>query len=217
MTGPRTVIHMLRHGEVSNPTKVLYGRLPGFNLSDLGTQMAKAAAQALAGHDVTYLVTSPLDRARQTAEPLAAEFDLPLAEDERLIESWNAFEGERFSIGDGALRAPRNWWRLRDPFTPSWGEPYKQIAMRMLAALRDARAKAEGHEAICVSHQLPIWTLRRFIEGERLWHNPRHRQCGLASLTSFSFTGVRITGIGYREPAAHLVPGSASSGTERGA
>jgi broad specificity phosphatase PhoE len=217
MTEPKTIVHMLRHGEVFNPQKVLYGRLPGYRLSELGVQMAKAAAQSLAGHDITYLVASPLERAQQTAEPFAAEFGLPVAIDERLIESGNFFEGKRVSVGDGALRDPRNWWVLRDPVTPSWGEPYKVIAQRMFNALQAAREHAEGHEAMCVSHQLPIWILRRFVERQRLWHDPRKRECSLASITSFHFEGTRLAGIGYSEPAAHLVAQSPTARTAKGA
>jgi broad specificity phosphatase PhoE len=47
----KTIVHLLRHGEVYNPTKILYGRLPGFRLSELGVQMAQAAADSLAGPD----------------------------------------------------------------------------------------------------------------------------------------------------------------------
>jgi broad specificity phosphatase PhoE len=210
-----TVVHLLRHGEVENPTKVLYGRLPGFRLSTLGEQMARAAASALAHRDITHVIASPLERAIQTAEPIAAEFGLPVEVDDRLVESANFFEGQRVSVGDGALRDPRNWWVLRDPFSPSWGEPYSSIAPRMYAALQSARTKAEWHEAVCISHQLPIWTLRRFMERKRLWHDPRRRQCGLASLTSFHFDGETLAGIGYSEPAAHLVTTAAR--TARGA
>lgn len=217
MPEPKTIVHMLRHGEVFNPKKILYGRLPGFRLSELGEQMAKAAAASLAGHDVTYLVASPLERAQQTAEPFASGFGLPIAADERLIESANFFEGKRFAVGDGALRDPRNWWVLRDPMTPSWGEAYRVIADRMRDALEAARQKAEGHEAVCVSHQLPVWILRRSLERKRLWHDPRKRQCGLASLTSFHFEGARLAGIGYSEPAAHLVAQSPTASTAKGA
>ncbi|HEY2674631.1 MAG TPA: histidine phosphatase family protein [Rugosimonospora sp.] len=213
----KTVVHMLRHGEVFNPEKVLYGRLPGYRLSELGVQMAKAAAESLAGHDVTHLVASPLERAQQTAEPFAAQFGLEIAVDERLIEAANVFEGKRVSVGDGALRDPRNWWALRDPFMPSWGEPYKVIADRMRAALHAARDAAAGHEAVCVSHQLPIWTLRTAVEGRRLWHDPRRRQCALASLTSFHFEDDRLTGISYAEPAAHLIVKSPTARTAKGA
>jgi broad specificity phosphatase PhoE len=210
-------VHVLRHGEVYNPSKVLYGRLPDFHLSELGKQMAKAAAEALADRDITYTVASPLERAQETAAPIAAEFELEVATDTRLIESSNFFEGKNVSVGDGSFRNPRNWWVLRDPITPSWGEAYLMIATRMFAALQAARVAAEGHEAVCVSHQLPIWTLRRYVEKRRLWHDPRRRQCGLASLTSFRFEDSMVVGIDYTEPAAHLVALSASARTAKGA
>jgi broad specificity phosphatase PhoE len=213
----KTIVHMLRHGEVYNPDKVLYGRLPGYGLSELGVQMAKAAAQALADRDVTYLVASPLERAQQTAEPFAAQSKLPIGVDERLIESANLFEGKRVAAGEGALRNPRYWYLLRNPFTPSWGEAYDAVAQRMYAALMAAREAAEGHEAVCVSHQLPIWTLRRHMEHKRLWHDPRRRECALASLTSFHFEDVRLVGIEYTEPAAHLIALSPSARTAKGA
>jgi broad specificity phosphatase PhoE len=217
MSESKTIVHMLRHGEVFNPDKILYGRLPGYRLSELGIQMAQVVADYLAGADVTYLVASSLERAQQTAAPFAAEFELPIAVDDNLIESTNFFEGKRIAVGDGALRDPKNWWVLRNPVTPSWGEPYAQIATRMFTALQSAREHAEGHEAVCVSHQLPVWMLRRFVEKKRLWHDPRKRQCALASLTSFHFTGDRITGIMYAEPAADLVALSASARTAKGA
>ncbi len=213
----RTVVHLVRHGEVHNPTGILYGRLPGYHLSERGEKMAEAVAGALAGRDVTLLVTSPLERARETAAPIAARLGLPVTVDERLIEADNRFEGERFGVGDGALRHPRNWWLLRNPFRPSWGEPYREIAARMVAALHAAREAAAGHEAVCVSHQLPIWTLRRHLEGRRLWHDPRRRQCALASITSFVFDGERLVDIGYAEPAADLIAGSPGAQRAKGA
>lgn len=212
-----TVVHLLRHGEVRNPAGILYGRLPDYHLSDLGVQMAELVAETLAGRDVVHLVSSPMERAQETAQPLTERFRLPVTVDERLLEADNRFEGKRFGVGDGALRNVRSWWLLRDPFTPSWGEPYAQVAARMSAALAAARETAAGHEAVCVSHQLPIWTLRRHLEGRRLWHDPRHRRCALASLTSFRFNGDRLVDIGYAEPAAHLVARSPGAGTAKGA
>ena len=207
----RTTVHVLRHGEVHNPDKILYGRLPDFHLSELGRQMAKADAEALADRDVTHVVASPLERAQETAEPIAAQFGLEIATDTRLIESANFFEGKPFGVGDGALRDPRYWWVLRDPFTPSWGEPYVVIAKRMFAALHAAREQAEGHEAVCVSHQLPIWTLRRFVTGRHLWHDPRRRQCALASLTSLVFDGAELVQVRYTEPAGASDPRQAGA------
>jgi len=197
----RTTVHVLRHGEVFNPDKVLYGRLPGFRLSDAGRQMAELAAQAVRGRDVTYLVSSPLQRARETAQPMAEQFGLPVAVDDRLIEAGNDFEGQRVTGPDGVLKHPKNWWKYRNFFRPSWGEPYLQVAQRMQAALLSARDKAAGHEAVCVSHQLPIVCLRRYNEHKHLWHDPRHRQCSLASLTSFVFDDENLVRIDYTEPA----------------
>src|SRR5262249_8543420 len=107
--GTTAIVHLVRHGEVENPEGVLYGRLPGYHLSETGRLMAKAAADCLAGRDVTVLRSSPLERALETAEPIAAEFGLTASVDDRLIEPWNHFEGMRFGVGDGALRQPRHW------------------------------------------------------------------------------------------------------------
>ncbi|HEY4419727.1 MAG TPA: histidine phosphatase family protein [Pseudonocardia sp.] len=202
----RTVVHLLRHGEVYNPSGILYGRLPGFHLSEHGHNQAEIVAKALADADITVVHASPLQRAQETAAPVAAAHDLQVTTDERLIEADNRFEGKTVSVGGGALRVPRYWPLLRDPFTPSWGEPYLRIAHRMLAAVHSARIEAEGHEAVCVSHQLPIWTLRRFVTGQRLWHDPRRRQCALASLTSLVFVGTELTQLQYSEPAGGSSP-----------
>ncbi|HEV8222598.1 MAG TPA: histidine phosphatase family protein [Streptosporangiaceae bacterium] len=197
-----TIVHLVRHGEVENPRQVLYGRLPGYHLSADGRMMAKAAAGFLAGRDVTVLLTSPLERAQETAEPIAEQFTLTPVIDERLIEPWNHFEGMTFGVGDGSLRQPRHWPHLVNPLRPSWGEPYRSVADRMLAACLDAARAASGHEAVCVSHQLPIWTARRSAEGRRLWHHPARRQCALGSVTSLTYTGGRVTAVSYAEPSA---------------
>jgi broad specificity phosphatase PhoE len=202
----RTVVHLLRHGEVFNPDGILYGRLPGFRLSENGTRQAKIVAAALADADIAAVLASPMQRAQETAAPIAAAHRLEIATEDRLIEADNKFEGERVSVGDGALRHPRFWPLLTDPFTPSWGEPYLRIAHRMFGAVHRARELAAGREAVCVSHQLPIWTLRRFVTGRRLWHDPRTRQCGLASLTSLVFADTELTGVYYTEPAGASDP-----------
>ncbi|MGX9789538.1 histidine phosphatase family protein [Mycobacterium sp. MMS18-G62] len=200
----KTTVHVMRHGEVYNPDKLLYGRLPDYHLSDRGRAQAEAVADWLADNDVVYVVASPLERAQETATPIAERHGLPVDTDPELIESWNVFEGQRVSPGDGALRDPRNWHLLRNPFKPSWGEPYTEIAARMIEALHRARIKAAGHGAVCVSHQLPVETLRRAMSGSRLAHIPTSRMCNLASLTSFQFDGDKLVGWGYSEPAGQL-------------
>jgi broad specificity phosphatase PhoE len=212
-----TIVHLLRHGEVHNPGGVLYGRLPGFHLSELGRQMAERAAEALSGRDITAVVASPLERAQETARPTAELFGVDIVTDDRLIESENVFEGKTFGVGNGSLKRPEHWRHLYNPFLPSWGEAYEVVAARMLAAAGGARDLARGHEALCVSHQLPIWIARCKAEGRRLWHDPRSRQCTLASITSFTYAGNDLVAVGYSEPARDLLPVKAVKNFSAGA
>ena len=203
---PDTIVHLLRHGEVHNPEGVLYGRRDGFHLSDLGRQMAQKVADVVGDRDIVHMRVSPLERVRETAQPLADARGLEPVVDERVIESTNVFEGERFGAGVGALRDPRNWRYLWNPMRPSWGEPYKQVVARMMSAVHDARIAATGHEAVVVSHQLPIWISRLHVERRSFLHDPRKRQCTLCSLTSFHFVGDRVAQVSYSEPAGDLIP-----------
>lgn len=201
----KTVVHLLRHGEVHNPTGVLYGRSPGYHLSELGQKMAVRVAETICDRDITGVHASPLERAQETGQPLADALGLDLVTDERVIESGNVFQGQVFSKGV-ALRQPRAWRHLWNPWRPSWGEPYTEIVERMMAAVHDARQAHEGHEVVIVSHQLPIWTTRLHLEGKGFVHDPRKRHCTLCSLTSLSFEGDRLTTITYSEPAGDLIP-----------
>lgn len=202
----RTIVHLMRHGEVHNPDGVLYGRLPEFVLSDLGHQMAARAAEFLSKNEIVHMVASPLERAQQTATPLSELLEVPIVTDDRVIEADNLFEGKTVGVGNGAFSNPSNWWMLRNPIRPSWGEPYKEIAARMQSAVQDAREAARGHEAVIVSHQLPVWIARRAFERKTFVHDPRKRQCTLASLTSLYFDGDEFIGVTYSEPARDLLP-----------
>lgn len=199
-----TVVHLLRHGEVHNPTGVLYGRLPGYYLSANGRQMAAAAADFFAERPVAALFASPLDRAQETARPVAERLGLETVTDDRLIESVNVLEGKSVTLARLALN-PVNWRHLWNPFLPSWGEPYTQVVIRMRAVIDRAREAARGREAVCVSHQLPIWVSRLAAENKRLWHNPNSRQCALGSVTSFTFSGDTLTGVSYAVPPRRQV------------
>lgn len=215
----RVSVHLLRHGEVFNPDGVLYGRLPEFHLSELGHSMAAMVAdhflaRAADGAAPVYLVASPLTRAQETAMPTAKALGLDIVTDPRIIEAENHFEGLQMSKAE--LLKPKHWRYFTNPLRPSWGEPYQAQAERMMAAARDARRRAfelggDGAQAILVSHQLPIWSTRRSAEGRRLWHDPRHRECSLASLTTLTFQGDDVVDVSYSEPAAVLLPGAATT------
>ena len=194
-----TVVHLLRHGEVHNPNHVLYGRLPGYHLSANGRMMADAAADYFDGRPVAAVFASPLERAQETAQPVAARLGLQIMTDDRLIESGNVLEGKSVSLASLAVN-PANWKYLWNPFRPSWGEPYTEVVARVRQVVDRAREAARGQEAVCVSHQLPIWVSRLSAEHRRLWHNPNTRQCALGSVTSLSFDGDELTGVSYAVP-----------------
>ena len=186
MSGMTVSVHLVRHGEVLNPDKVLYGRLPGFGLSELGRQMAEELAD---GWDIApaMLVSSPLQRAQETIAPLAKKFGLDVRLEPRVLEAENKFEG--LSDMRRRLRSPKLWPLVLNPMRPSWGEPYAQQAARVAAAIQELRDElmttyGPGSSAIVVSHQLPIWVTRLSAEGKRLAHDPRRRQCSLASVTT---------------------------------
>ncbi len=203
----QTIVHLVRHGEVHNPEGILYGRLPEFRLSELGRSQAETVGRVLGqGHDIVSIVASPLQRAQETAAPLAEALGLPVGIDADIIEADNRFEGRKVGGPGGALRDPQYWPILLNPMRPSWGEPYLQIAHRMIGAVYSTLDTARGHEAVLVSHQLPVYTTRRFLEGRRLWHDPRKRQCSLASITSLVFEGTTLRDIVYSEPAGASDP-----------
>jgi broad specificity phosphatase PhoE len=200
-------IHFVRHGEVHNPEKILYGLQPGWRLSDRGNEMAAVIGDWSTKLDLGAIHSSPLQRAQETVAPIIAKHKLSLTTDKNLIEASNIFEGKKFELGSGVLRHPSSWRYLYNPWKPSWGEPYDLLISRMLKGLFTARDAAGGKDAICVSHQLPIWILRSAVEGRRLLHDPRKRECTLASVTSFELDSEgMISSVSYSEPAKHLLP-----------
>lgn len=206
---PADLIRLVRHGEVHNPEGILYGRIPGYHLSELGHRMADAAAASLVGHPVTALYASPLQRAQESAKPWSERFGLPIVTEERIIEPHNWFEGTSVKR---AVRHPKAWWQLRNPMLPSWGEPYRSVEARMLDAITDAWAAAEGGEVVMVSHQMPIVMVARSVKDLRLPHNPSKRRCTLSSITTLAREGGRFVEVDYQEPARELLATAIDSG-----
>lgn len=202
----KAVVHLLRHGHVENPNGVLYERLPDFHLSEAGRQMALRMAEYTADLDIVHLRCSPLERAQETIAPIADRHGLEVVDDDRVIEAGNRLAGRVFTGRLMQLLHPEVLPKLYNPFRPSWGEPYTQIVARMRLAIADAAEHADGHEALIVAHQLPIWMARLDAEGRPLTHDPRKRQCSLASLTSFTLIDGRVTNVDYAEPCLDLVP-----------
>jgi broad specificity phosphatase PhoE len=220
---PADLIHLVRHGEVYNPEGILYGRIPGFHLSELGHRMAASAAASLAGHDITALYASPLQRAQESAAPWAKAFGREITTEDRIIEPFNKFEGKRFEFGPQVLVRPQSWPWIVNPMLPSWGEPFVSVAARMLAAIDDAWAAADGGEIVMVSHQMPIWMVARAVAGKKLYHDPRKRRCNLSSITTLARrderslalskgTATKFVEVNYQDPAKELLAASVDSG-----
>jgi broad specificity phosphatase PhoE len=202
---PANRLHFVRHGEVFNPEGVLYERIPGFRLSELGHQMAQAAAKQLAAENrqISRLFASPLQRAQESAAPLSKEFGLEIEHEPRVIEPWNKFAGYRMG-GRALMKKPSLALHLYNPQKPSWGEPYREIAQRMTEAALSAWSSVDSGDVVFVSHQLPIWMLYRSSQGLALPHDPKNRRCSLSSITSFEVVDGKLVEVGYREPGLDL-------------
>lgn len=198
----RTTVHLVRHGEVYNPKKILYGRMPGYHLSSRGNSMAVATSKYFRGRDVTYLAASPLERAQETARPIAEVTGCEVQTRDDIVEAGNTFEGLRTKGWRSQLINPIRWRHMTNPLEPSWGEPYQEIFQRMWGAVEDARENTEGHEAVLVSHQLPIVMVQRHVQGKPLAHASRN--CDLASVTSLVFDGDSVVDWAYNTPAQDI-------------
>ena len=163
--------------------------------------MAQQAAEFVRGLDrpVSALIASPLQRARESAEPFTELFGIEPVIDERVIEPTNVFEGRRMVR---ALLNPWNWRHLRRPALPSWGEPYNDVIARMNKAMTEAWGSVDGGDVVIVSHQLPIWVTHLAVAGLSTRHDPRERRCALSSVTSFEMADSKWTEVSYAEPAS---------------
>jgi broad specificity phosphatase PhoE len=194
-----TTVHLVRHGKVENPAGVVYGRLPGYHLSDLGRRQAEAAAERLAGADLAVVWASPLERAQETAAIIAKPHGVEVVTDERLIESGTTLEGVGRRPRD-LLVSPRVWWELRNPLKPSWGESFSEIKERMLAAVHDAVAAAEGAEVAVVSHQTPVLVARLGLAKRRVPPWLAFTRCETGSVTTLVLDGDAVVSASYFAP-----------------
>ena len=192
-------VHLVRHGEVENPAGVIYGRMPGYHLSERGQRQAQAAADRLRDRNIGIVWSSPLERAQETADAIAARHDVEITYDERLLESKSTLEGFGRSIAS-FLKSPRNWRYFRNPFLPSWGESFAEIRLRMLAAIEDAVAAANGREAVIVSHQTPLIVARLSLARSRMPPWIGFTPCHVGSVTTLVIEDGAVVSASYFAP-----------------
>ena len=170
-------------------------------------QMAELAAAELArrasdGRGISRILSSPLERAQESASPISTAFDLPVELNDGLIEASSRLEGGQFSMSLSILAKPKAWKYLVNPLRPSWGEAFADVAKRMQHEMSAAFDAADEGDIVMVSHQLPIWMAHRSAAGKPLFHDPRKRRCALSSITTFERHGERIVEVDYRDPVA---------------
>ncbi|GEM31798.1 bifunctional RNase H/acid phosphatase [Nocardia neocaledoniensis NBRC 108232] len=165
--GRPTRLLLLRHGQTELSIERRYSGRGNPPLTELGRQQAERAAKMLAAKgDIAAVVTSPLQRARTTAEAAAAALDVPLRVLDGLIETdFGDWEGLTFA--EAAQRDPQlhtDW--LGDPSIPApGGESFDQVRERVESVRRDLVALYPGQNIVVVSHVTPIKTLLQLALG----------------------------------------------------
>lgn len=181
---------------MENPDNIWYGRLEGWVLSERGLRQVQVLADHFSGAPVAAVYSSPLTRAIQTSDPIAAPHGLRVQVTEDIIETEAKLQG---LPGDRRLfRNPANIRYFVNPMRPSWGEPYLIIRGRMARAVDQMRKEHPGGEVVAVSHQTPILVARLMYE-----KNPRPPwrakvPCDRASITTLVFEDGEFVGTEYQ-------------------
>ncbi len=180
------LVHLVRHAEVLNPDRIVYGRLAGYGLSDEGQAQAASSGQRLQSRPVSAVWSSPLQRALETAAAVARVHLLPVRVDPRLTEwlladGWEgAAWGELPSLRPGELEA-----YLAGPVDlPFSSESLDQLARRVGNAVIELEQRHPNGELVVVGHQDPTQAARLWLTGRPLTglHEDKPEHASIVSL-----------------------------------
>jgi len=158
--GEPTVTLLLRHGQTPMSVQKRYAGRSDVPLTDIGVAQAAAAAKRLAQAGVGAIMTSPLQRAVQTAEEVAAVTGLPVVTDEGFRETdFGAWEGLTFAEVRERWPSEMTAWLADSAVAPPGGESLAEVSERVTAALHRLLADRKGQTILIVSHVTPIKTL----------------------------------------------------------
>ena len=203
-----TRIHLVRHAEVENPANVWYGLLDGFPLSEQGRQTADALGRHFVSHPLAAIYASPLTRAVETAEPIAGTHGLEIATCPDIIETQTYLQGQ--PADRRVFRKVRNLRYFVNPFRPTWGEPYRSVATRMVRAIDAMRVAHPGKEVVAVSHMTPIMVARLAVEGRALPPWLAGIACLRGSVTTLVYEDGDYARTEYREVGSAALLGRCS-------
>lgn len=209
-----TRLYLIRHCDVRNPRRLLYGHLPDFPLSELGVRQAHALGRSLAGAGVRRLFTSPLERARQTAEIIASHLDSPaITETEDLVEAEFGRYLQGVSYRDLAWRRPLWYVHMLWPGLLPNDETVPAMAARVSRPLQRLLDEHPGDGGVCVSHGDPIQAFWVTAEGRRP-HALHRLQCAKGGRLELDYLGGRLVAKRYVPPSEADVPGTITPGVE---
>jgi len=205
-----TRVYLVRHAEVENPRRVLYGHLPGFPLSALGRAQAAELGRRLRDSGLRRIVHSPLERAAETAQLICEELPepVPLLPDPELREA----EFSRYLQGVPFWQIPvrRPLWvvhKARRGLLPG-DEPIQQLGGRIIAVMARMAAEHPQEPVALVSHADPLQAAWVLIEGRPQTERELYRkQMGRAGVLEVDLDGgMHEVAVNYVEPPKVAVP-----------
>jgi broad specificity phosphatase PhoE len=203
-----TRLHLVRHCDVRNPKGVLYGHLPDFPLSEKGVKQAHALGRYFATRSIPQIYSSPLERARQTAEIIASYLDdVPITYTKDLIETRFGLYLQGVPPTQVPWRRPLWYVHMAWPGLLPNDESVAGLAARLQRPLTSLLTEHSGEGGICVSHGDPIQGF--WVTADRRPRYALHRlQCAKGGVLELDYRGMALEKLAYLSPAriAELAP-----------
>ncbi|MBV9101499.1 MAG: histidine phosphatase family protein [Candidatus Dormibacteraeota bacterium] len=213
---PSTRLYLVRHCDVRNADGVLYGHLDDFPLSDKGVQQAHAIGRHLAESGVRRIITSPLERARQTADIVASHLEgarVDVSDD--LIEARFGRYLQGVRPRDVPWRRPLWFIHMAWPGLLPIDESVSQMAARIRRQLVRLLREQPGEPGMCISHGDPIQAFWVESTGRRAY--ALHRlQCAKGGMLELDYEGTRLATLAYRSPQTIAAPDAVSTAAAAG-
>lgn len=159
----KTTVYLIRHGAYENPKKILHLRLPGFPLSEIGKKQAAASAKFLKDKPISAVYSSRLTRAYMTAGIIAAEHNLPVVTNRKLLDIRSPLQGKPLAFIDSIIS---DFYNIR--YIRKGGERLETAFKRMDQCLRAIARRHRGQSIVVVSHGDPIMSIAARYAGKPL-------------------------------------------------